>query len=105
MPVLVSDAALFPPRKKTPHFLNPESQFLSATTHLLMPMLSFPSACPSLDLFVALPLNAGLSPCSHTTTTTELSWILTPGRVFKDKKNKQKTTTKRKSNKEINNRE
>jgi len=32
-------------------------------------------------------LNAGLSPCSHTTTTTEFFWILTPGRVFKKKTN------------------
>jgi len=74
------NAALFPPGKKTPLFLNPESQFLFATTHFLMPMLSLPSACPSLDLlFRGAAYNAGLSPCSHTTTTTEFVWYSPPG--------------------------
>jgi len=73
------NAALFPPGKKTPHILNPESKFLSTTTHFLMPMLSLPSACPSLDLFRGAAYNAGLSPCSHTTTTTEYVWYSPPG--------------------------
>jgi len=37
----VLNATLFLPEKKTPHFLNPESKLPSATTHFLMPMLSF----------------------------------------------------------------
>ena len=39
--------------------------------------------------------NAGLTPCSHTTTTKSVNWVLTPGRVFKFttkiKRNKQET--------------
>jgi len=80
----LENAALFPPGKKTPHFLDPESKFPSVTTHFLMPMLSLPSACPSLDLlFRGAAYNAGLSPCSHTTTTDRVILVLTPGRVLK----------------------
>jgi len=74
------NATLFLPEKKTPHLLNPESKLPSATTHFLMPMLSFLLclACPDL-LFRGAAYNAGLSPCSHTTTTTEFVWYSPPG--------------------------
>jgi len=81
----VLNAALFPPRKKTPHFLNPESKFLFATTHFLMPMLSFLSAgLTTRPSFVALPECRAFAMLTHY-NNYRVELVLTPGRVLNSK--------------------
>jgi len=80
---LIPNATLFLKKKDTlfveisrASFSPPQFTFLCQCFLFFMPNYLF-------SFFRDAVFNAGLSPCSHTTTTTEYVWILTPGRVFK----------------------